>query len=224
VESGCASYSVFVNKLLEWWSKNQKKYPWREEWARADPYRILIAETMLQRTRAEQVVSVYMDFLREFPTVQSLASAELERVEKYFRKLGITYRSARLLETARYIVEKAGGRIPRSREELLEIPGVGEYVADAIRVFAFGEHALAIDANVARVAVRYFGLEIRGEARRDPQVRKVLAAVLEAVPRGRAAEFNWALIDFAASVCTSRNPECGKCPLRESCAYFKNRA
>jgi A/G-specific adenine glycosylase len=224
VENGRADYSVFVNRLLEWWGKNQKKYPWREEWARADPYRILIAETMLQRTKAEQVISVYTDFLREFPTFQSLASAAPESVEKYFRKLGIIYRSARLLETARYIVEKASGQLPRSREELLRIPGVGEYVADAIRVFAFGEHALAIDANVARVAARYFGLEIRGEARRDPQVRKVLAAVLEAVPRGKAAEFNWALIDFAAGVCTSRKPKCNKCSLRESCAYFKRKA
>jgi A/G-specific adenine glycosylase len=221
MESGCTNYSVFVNGLLEWWSKNLKKYPWREEWVRADPYRILIAETMLQRTKAEQVINVYTDFLKEFPTLQSLASATLESVEKYFRKLGITYRSARLLETARYIVEKAGGQIPRSREELLSIPGVGEYIADAIRVFAFGEHALAIDANVARVAARYFGLEIRGEARRDPQVKKVLAAVLEVVPRGKAAEFNWALIDFAANVCSSRKPKCNKCSLRESCAYFK---
>jgi A/G-specific adenine glycosylase len=216
------NYTLLVDQLLAWWEKNGRRYPWREGWARTDPYYILVAETMLQRTRADQVAQVYGDFLKEFPTLSSLASAVPEDVEKYFRRLGITYRSARLIETARHIIEKGGGRIPHSREELLRIPGVGEYIADALLAFAFGEHVLAIDANVARIITRYFGLEVRKEARRDPRVRRELKAVLEAVPRGRAAEFNWALIDLAASVCVPRRPRCAGCPIRGGCTYFKN--
>jgi len=207
----------FVRKILEWWAKNKRDYPWRHK---KDPYQILIAEIMLQRTRADQVVPIYIEFLRRFPTIADLASARREDVEKFFKRLGITYRAARVIKMARYIMERMNGRIPYNKEELLRIPSVGEYIANALLVFAFDRDVLAIDANVARIYSRYFGVKTRGEARRDPQIKELVA---NTIPQGKAKEFNWALIDFAATVCLARNPKCQKCPLKSSCKYYAQR-
>jgi len=215
--SGPASPEEIGKALLEWWYGNRRDYPWRRE---RDPYRILVAEVMLQRTRAEQVVPVYLEFLGKFPAVGDLAKARPEDVGPFFARLGLRWRAGRVIEMARYIAERLGGRIPCDRDVLLRVPMIGEYIADAILAFACGEDIAVVDANVVRVIGRLFCIKPRGEGRRDPAFRSTANAM---VPRGRGREFNWAMIDFAALVCRPGRPECGACPLRDLCLYAKGK-
>jgi len=209
--SGSFSPEELGEEILGWWYENRRDYPWRRE---TDPYRILVAEIMLQRTRAEQVVPVYLEFIGRYPTVYDLAGADLKEVGEYFAKLGLRWRAGRVLEMAKYVVERFRGKLPESREELLEIPAVGDYVADAILIFAYGRDRVAVDSNVVRIVERLFCAKSRGEGRRDPEIRRIANSML--VP-GKAREFNWALIDFGSLVCRSVNPLCGDCPLRGKC-------
>lgn len=202
-------------KILEWWYRNRRDYPWRHE---RDPYRILIAEIMLQRTKADQVVPVYQEFLRRYPSIESLSKAKLEDVESFFDRLGLRWRAKRVIEMAKYVVNEYGGRLPRKREELLKIPMIGEYMADALLSFAYGENIAVVDANVVRVLGRLLCMKPRGEARRDPRFRRIANMM---VPRDRAREYNWAIIDFAALICTPRKPKCSICPLKNSCCFYR---
>jgi A/G-specific adenine glycosylase len=200
-------------EILQWWYRNKRDYPWRHE---GDPYKILIAEIMLQRTKAEQVVPVYVEFINKYPTMQDLAKANLEDVEKYFARLGLRWRAKKVLAMARYVAEKFQGKLPETEKDLLEIPAVGEYIADALAVFAYGRDKVVVDANVVRIIERLFCVKSRGEGRRDPKIRQLANSML--VP-GKSREFNWALIDFGALVCRPAHPLCRSCPLSSLCCY-----
>ena len=208
----------FAKLLVKWFRKHGRNYPWRKN---LEPYRVLIAEIMLQRTKADQVVPTYLSFLNKFPTTRALAKAPIEDIEKFFGALGLMWRAKKVEELAEALVSKYDGKIPDSKEELLSLPGVGEYVADAVLCFAHGRNVAVVDANVCRVIGRFSGLIARGEARRDPRFREMADRL---APKENMREYNWALIDFAASVCTPRNPKCGECPLAKLCAFAqKNR-
>jgi len=209
--------SEIGERIINWWKNNKRDYPWRRE---RDPYRILIAEIMLQRTKADQVVPVYLEFLKKYPTVHDLARASVEDVETYFARLGLRWRALRVVKMAKYIVEKMRGVIPDRREELLKVPMIGDYMADAILAFAYGRNVAVVDSNVVRVIERIFGIKPRGEARRDPRFRSIAQKIL---PKGRARKYNWAIIDFAAKVCTPRNPKCEMCPLKDMCRYAERK-
>ena len=204
---------VIVSRLLEWFEDHGRVYPWRQD---TDPYRVLMAEIMLQRTKADQVLPVYRSFLKKFPNPESIVNAASEEVERFFSMLGLKWRAEKVRKLAEALVLKYRGDIPDTRKELLSLPGVGEYVADAVLCFAYGRNVAVVDANVCRVIRRVFGLKARGEARRDPRFRRVADWLL---PRNRAKEFNWAMIDFAAMVCTPRKPKCDGCPLSDICMY-----
>ena len=204
--------------LVRWWKRFGRSFPWRYT---KDPYKILIAEVMLQRTRAEQVVPVYLEFIKKYPKVESLARANPRDVEHFFRKLGMVNRAERIIRMAKYIVENFSGRIPSERKELLRIPGIGEYIADALLVFAFNKRTVAIDSNIVRVVTRLFCITTKGEGRRDPRIRRI---VEQLVPPNYVREFNWALIDLAAVVCRPRSPQCDKCPLRDVCCHRRRQS
>lgn len=205
--------NLFVSRLLEWFKNHGRNYPWRRD---TDPYRVLVAEIMLQRTKADQVLPVYRSFLKRFPGPESIVNAAPGEVERFFSMLGLRWRAERVRKLAKTLVLKYGGHIPKSRGELLSLPGVGEYVADAVLCFAYGKSVAVVDANVCRVIRRVFGLKARGEARRDPGFRRLADWLL---PRDRAKEFNWAMIDFASMVCTPRKPKCDRCPLSNICMH-----
>lgn len=204
---------AIVSRLLEWFEKHGRVYPWRRD---TDPYRILIAEIMLQRTKADQVLPVYLSFLERFPDLESIVNAPPEEVERFFSMLGLKWRAEKVRRLAETIIREHGGRIPDTRRDLLSLPGIGEYIADAILCFAYGRSVAVIDANVCRVIGRIFGLKARGEARRDPRFRR---AAQQLVPREKAREFNWAMIDLASLICTPRNPRCASCPLKQVCMH-----
>jgi len=203
-------------RLLVWWRRNKRNFPWREE---RDPYRIMVAEILLQRTRAEQVKKIYRSFLARFPTPESLAGAREEEIEDFFSRLGLMWRAKKMKALGEAIVSRFGGLVPESREELLTLPGVGEYVASAVQVFAFGRDMAVVDANVCRVLGRIFGVRPKGEARRDRRFAEIARSLL---PPGGAREFNWAVIDFASSVCVPGKPKCHECPISFFCKYFGN--
>lgn len=171
---------------------------------------------MLQRTKADQVVPVYEDFLREFPTIKDLNHATLEQIQRYFRRLGLFWRASLVKKMANEITTKFDAKILADRNKLLSLPAVGDYMADAVLAFAYGENVAVVDANVCRVIGRVFGVEWKGEARRKPIFKKILKELL---PKGKAKEFNWAIIDFASLICLPNKPLCWKCPLSNICDF-----
>jgi A/G-specific adenine glycosylase len=200
----------FVRCILEWFSKNRRNFPWRTE---TSPYKVLIAEKLLQQTSSGHVMKVYGKFLEKFPDIKKLAEAQISEIEEVIRPLGFHRQRARQLkEMATQILSSHEGNIPSKRDELLEIIGVGKYIANALLCFAFNKDVLAIDTNVRRVVRRYFGQDLS-----DKEIENKLRRV---IPLGRAREFNWGVIDFSALVC-SRSPKCKICPLSSRCSFFK---
>lgn len=196
--------------LLRWYAARRRDLPWRRT---QDPYRVWVSEVMLQQTRAEVVVPYYRRFLRAFPTVDALAAARLEEVLRRWAGLGYYARARNLHRAAREIVRR--GAFPATSRELRELPGVGPYTAAAVASIAFGEDVVAVDGNVARVGLRLLGLRA---AARDSRARRAVEAALRAVvPRGRAGDFNQALMDLGATVCVPKRPRCEGCPVRSFC-------
>jgi A/G-specific adenine glycosylase len=203
-----------VHQLLKWHKEGRRLFPWREQ---RDPFKVLVAELMLQRTRAEQVVTVYRTFIDRYPTVEAAASAKIEDVEEILRPLGLHHRIPRLLALFKELNEKYGGSVPSELKELMKLPGVGRYVASAVLCFGFGKSVPIVDANVVRLFTRYF--EVRSSKKRphtDPAIWNLASEVVE---MGNAVEINEAILDFASTICTPR-PKCRECPLRIACAHF----
>ena len=209
----------FRNTLLKWFKKNGRKYPWRNE---KDPYRILVAEMMLQRTRVEQVLPVYSEFIKKFPNVRTLSDAKIEDIAVFVAKLGLFWRSKMMKETARNILIEHRGTIPSERKTLLRIPGIGDYIADAMISFAFDGRRIVIDSNVVRLVSRFFGIETKGEMRRNKKFIGFCQSMSEGLKPDMTKDFNWSLIDHSAAVCRPA-PLCDQCPLSKSCQYFKER-
>lgn len=197
--------------LLRWGEENLRNFPWRKT---HDPYRIFVAEFLLQRTRAEQVVPVYGELVREYPGFAELARADPSRLLEIMRPLGLHRRARLLRDAARTIVERFGGRVPSSMEELTSIGGVGTYTAAAILAVLYDRPAPVVDTNTLRVLGRVFGLEVKESSRKKRGYRELVKSL---VPAGKARLFTYALLDLAATICTPRNPACDRCPLSRTC-------
>jgi A/G-specific adenine glycosylase len=200
--------------LLRWGGAHFRDYPWRHT---RDPYRVMIAEFMLHRTRADQVVPIYIEFIRRYPDVFTLAQADYSEVRKVTEHLGLHWRSGHFIEAARYVVQKYNGKFPETEEELRDIPGVGEYVAGVILIICYGKPHPAIDSNVARFINRVYGLHLTGEIRRKKEI-KIMARELFAVQNPDKLLF--AILDFTAAVCKSQSPLHDECPLKEMCKHY----
>jgi A/G-specific adenine glycosylase len=170
---------------------------------------------MLQQTQVDRVLPLYEAFVTAYPDFTALAAAEAGDVVRRWRGLGYNSRAVRLLALARAIVERHGGVLPSERDALLALPGIGPYTASAVRAFAFELPDVALDTNLRRIAHRvYFGLEhpaLAGDAELDARARSAL-------PAGRTHDWNSALMDVGATICTARAPKCLLCPLRAACA------
>lgn len=200
--------------LLAWFRRHARPLPWRTPGAR-DPYRTWVSEAMLQQTRVDTVLRYYEPFLRAFPTVGSLAAAPEESVMKAWEGMGY-YRRARLLQAgARAVVDRHGGKLPASFEALLDLPGFGPYTAGAVGSLAFGLPVPAVDGNVLRVWSRLTASE---DDVATPAARKKAEAwVMAHQPRDSPGQFNEALMELGATVCTPSSPRCGACPLAHAC-------
>ena len=203
---------MFQKKLLEWHDENARALPWKGE---SDPYRIWISEIMLQQTRTETVSGYYHAFLEEFPDVYALAEASEERLFKKWEGLGYYSRARNLHKAAKLIVSEYGGQLPDTAEELLKLPGVGDYTAGAIASIAFGRREPAMDGNAVRVISR-----VTGEKRcvGETKVKRGLKEACAALMTGdRSGDFNQAMMGLGNLVCVPVNPRCEKCPVREFC-------
>ncbi len=200
--------------LLAWYAETARPFPWRTPGPR-DPYRVLIAEALLQQTQAARAVAAFERFVARYPSVQALASAASEDVLALWQGLGYYQRALRLQQCARAIVERHGGVIPRDVAVLETLPGIGRYGARAISAQAFGSDAIAVDANVRRVGARVLALATA----RDTTIEDALASLLAPAPsaHARIASLTEALIELGATVCTPRAPACERCPLAACC-------
>jgi A/G-specific adenine glycosylase len=204
---------IDAQALLGWYRRHGRRHlPWR---ATRDPYRIVVSEFMLQQTQVDRVVPLYEAFVAAWPTFAALAAADPGDVVRRWRGLGYNNRALRLHALARAVMERHGGALPRERDALLALPGIGPYSAAAVRTFAFEEDDVALDTNLRRIVHRNaFGLEFPPQA---PDA--ALDALLrETLPSGAAHDWNSALMDVGATICTARAPKCLLCPLRETCA------
>ncbi len=198
---------MFRKRLLAWYDAHARDLPWR---ASRDPYRVWLSEIMLQQTRVAAVIAHYREFLRRFPTVEKLARAREASVLAAWSGLGY-YRRARMLHAAaKVVVRNLGGEFPSTAEGLLALPGVGRYTAAAIASIAFGEAVAVVDGNVERVLQRVSGQRLSGE--------RLWAAAEDLLERSRPGDFNQAMMELGATVCTPRVPACLTCPVVESCA------
>tara|TARA_B100000315_G_scaffold35517_1_gene30157 strand:+ start:3765 stop:4229 length:465 start_codon:yes stop_codon:yes gene_type:complete len=145
--------NFFVRKILKWGKINRRIFTWRET---SNPYAILIAEILLQRTAASQVEAIYLKFIGEFPTADTLSEASIQDIANIIKPLGLKYRASRLKDIAVKIVENHQGLIPESKDELVQLKGIGEYVSNAVLCFAFGKDVPLVDTNIARVVQRVF--------------------------------------------------------------------
>jgi A/G-specific adenine glycosylase len=197
----------FRGSLLAWYDRQQRDLPWRQS---CDPYRVWLSEIMLQQTRVAAVIAHYHEFLRRFPTVNKLARAREASVLAAWSGLGY-YRRARMLHAAaKVVVRDHRGKFPSTSEGLRALPGIGRYTAAAIASIAFGEPVAVVDGNVERVLERASGTPLSGE--------KLWASAGDLLDRKRPGDFNQAMMELGAMVCTPRAPACLTCPVVEHCA------
>lgn len=208
-----AEIVLFRRSIVSWFKKNKRVYPWRET---KDPFKVLVAEMMLRRTKADQVAPVYERFLKKFPDIDALASASQEIIEELLYPLGLKWRVPAFIMMAREIKEKYHSIIPGSRETLVSLPGVGEYVAGALLSIAYGKNEWVVDSNIVRIFKRYFGVKTSKEGRRDKHIIKI-AKIYASGKDPRSAILG--IIDISALICCSGRPHCEKCPLAATCHY-----
>ena len=202
---------AFRKDLTRWGKANRRSFPWRET---DDPFRILVAEVLLQRSRGTTVAKVYEQLFERWPDAASLSRARADTIEKVIRPLGLNKRAGTLKEMA--AVVSGLHEVPSTRDALLALPGVGPYAAGATLAVAFGKRTPVVDGVTARVYRRYFGLDPAIPASSDPELWRVVA---EASPPKNNKEWNWAVLDLASSVCLPKVPQCHECPLAAHCAW-----
>ena len=204
--------ALLRRRLLAWYRRHRRPMPWR---GIRDPYRIWLSEVMLQQTQVATATPYYQSFLRRFPTLRSLARTSEDRVLAAWAGLGYYRRARHLLDAARLVVRDHGGTVPSDSETFGRLPGVGRYTTGAVLSIAFDRPLPALDGNVARVLSR---LVARPWSVRDPRGARALWALAGSlVPEAAPGDWNQAVMELGAVVCTPRAPRCGDCPIAASC-------
>ena len=204
------------SKLLKWYRKHGRVLPWR---GHPDPYAVWVSEIMLQQTRVEAVIPYFEKWMARFSTVKSLAQADEENVLNHWEGLGYYSRPRNLHKAAQMVVEKFGGKLPRSIDELRKLPGIGRYTAGAIASIAFGFDEPVLDGNLRRVYARLFNVDIPADSTEGEKMLWNIAN--ENLPKGKAGDFNQAMMDLGATICLPKNPRCLLCPLLGECEAQK---
>jgi A/G-specific adenine glycosylase len=197
--------------LLEWYRAHKRDLPWRG----ASPYAVWVSEIMLQQTQVITVIPYFLRFLARFPTVEVLAAAPIDEVLKYWAGLGYYARARNLHRAAQLVVEQHGGHVPQTPEEIETLPGIGRYTAGAILSIAYGVPRPLVDGNVIRVLSRLFGL--RGDPKSKANQNTLWRWAEQLVPSQAPGDFNQALMELGALVCSPADPRCERCPLLSLC-------
>lgn len=205
----------FTGKLLKWFGQNHRPMPWKGE---KNPYLIWLSEIILQQTRVEQGLPYFLKFKETFPTVQQLADAPEDEVMRLWQGLGYYSRARNLHTTAKYISYELNNEFPKTHPNILKLKGVGTYTAAAIASFAYDLPYAVVDGNVYRVLSRYFGIETPIDS---TEGKKEFAKIAqELLDKKQAANYNQAIMDFGATMCTPKKPNCATCPFSKKCVAF----
>ena len=211
--------TAFAAELLSWYDHAKRDLPWRTASGFPDAYHVLVSEAMLQQTQVATVVPYFARFLEAFPTIETLAAADEQRVLRLWQGLGYYSRARNLRKAAISVVEHFGGVVPSDVDALLTLPGVGRYTAGAVASLAYGTRAPILDGNVVRVLCRVDAIED------DPRERTILLRLWrraeELLPAARAGDFNSGLMELGATVCIPKTPACLICPVRSFCRAFE---
>ena len=206
----------FRNKLLSWFAEFQRDLPWRRT---KDPYRIWLSEIMLQQTRVAAAIPYYQRFLLRFPDVKALADAPEDEVLRFWAGLGYYSRAKNLQRAARQIVAEHDSRFPETPNRALALPGIGQYTAAAILSIVYGKKLAVLDGNVARVLARLGG--IRGGLRNGTRWQELQKTADTLLPADTPGDWNQAMMELGATICTPRSPQCLLCPIGEFCQARK---
>ncbi len=207
----------FRRNLLVWYASNGRNFPWRQ--SSASKYKLVISELLLQRTRAKTVASFFDTFIRQYPSWKKLAEANESEIGQVIQPIGLWKRRAQTLKQLAIVMVKRNGRFPRTKAEAEALPGVGQYIANAILLLCHEEAQPLLDVNMARVLERVFGPRKLADIRYDPYLQDL---AFEVVQCQEAKELNWAILDLAASKCLPRKPRCNTCPLDAMCLEARN--
>lgn len=212
----------FWEEITNWYSNHKRNFAWRKT---QNPYYILVAEILLQQTNAEKVESVYMEIIKEYPKANDLERANFSELKKIVNPLGLVFRAENLIKCTIIINEKYSGKFPDRRSELKELPGVGDYTADAILCYAFNQKVIPIDTNFLRVFTRIDGFDSKyADKSRDKDLIAQINDYYKFDSYNRKLEFkeyNFAILDFASKVCRARTPRCNSCCLKAKCCYYE---
>lgn len=198
--------------MLIWYHGNGRRFPWRKK--SVSKYRLVISELLLQRTRAETVAAFFDTFISEYPSWRQLAQAKEIEISDVIRPIGLWNRRAVTLKCLACVMTRRNGRFPKGRKDIESLPGVGQYIANAILLMCHGHAEPLLDGNMARVLERVFGPRKLTDIRYDPYLQSLSrAVVLCKEPR----KVNWAILDLGAAICLPRKPRCGDCPVMRIC-------
>jgi A/G-specific adenine glycosylase len=206
--------SLFQVNLLKWFESNERKFPWRRH--STSKYQYIIAEILLQRTRAETVAIFFLNFIQDFPSWKQLREADEEKLQHYLQPIGLWRRRAASIHSLAKEMASRNGRFPSDRKEIEELPGIGQYITNAVLLFCHDEPQPLLDTNMARVLERVFGPRKLSDIRYDPYLQDL---ALKVVCCETPKKINWAILDLAALVCLIRNPVCNICPLSTMCKW-----
>lgn len=207
----------FSASIIAWYMEHHRRLPWRDT---NDPYQIWVSEVILQQTRVDQGLDYYHRFIRRFPDISALASANEEEVLKVWQGLGYYSRARNMHQAAREMESRHDGKFPSAYKDILALKGIGEYTASAVASFAFGLPYPVLDGNATRLICRFFGIyDDTGSARTRKKIMEILVREMDAE---RPALFNQALMEFGALGCTPQKPFCNTCPLANECAALRS--
>ena len=205
----------FQNNLLKWYRKNKRKFPWRK--SNLSNYKLVIAEVLLQRTKAETINQFYPKFLEKYPSWISISEQEIYILEEDLKPIGLYKQRAPRMKALADEMVKRNGRFPENREELETIPFVGQYIANAILLLCKNIPQPLMDVNMARVLERYFGPRKLSDIRYDPYLHDIANKI---VKHEKSKTLNWSILDFAAIVCKKLKPRCKICDLKNKCKHY----
>jgi A/G-specific adenine glycosylase len=204
----------FRRTLIDWGEQHFRSFSWRRT---DDPYRILMAEILLHRTQASQVSPIYDQFIVRYPNSAILAASTVEELHQALYSLGLRWRIDRMHEMAIDLVARYDGNVPAKKVDLLSLAGVSDYIAGAVRCFAWNIPEPLIDTNTVRVVGRLFGLEAKDSSRRNRYFRELIESLVDPI---KPRVYNYAILDLADQICTKkRSPQCYRCPVRRFCTY-----
>lgn len=207
---------IFSNAILNWYDENKRKMPWRKT---KDPYKIWLSEIILQQTKVNQGIPYYKRFIKKYPSIKSLSKASEDDILKLWEGLGYYSRARNIYKTTQLLINKHDGNFPVTFNEIINLPGIGPYTAAAISSICFNLKEAVLDGNVFRVLARYFNITLASKTTEGKNVFLKLAKNL--IPNKRCGDYNQAIMEFGALICTPKLPKCEECILNASCLGLK---